>query len=166
MLSVPLLLNLWLASAILFFSVCYVIGGQWRKWVRRYLGSNFLGSSIIAIFLIKHGVSWWLIPVVIGGAWYCPSLILFSYSVNNDRFWTKVSQRGVYGLSLGLAGFAVSLSTGAWGWGIAQVILAVAGNIYFGAVNPFGSRWGNFSTLATDFCIALSSTVFLVPILL
>ena len=159
------MLILWLIVAVLFFCVCYVIGGQWRKWVRRYLGSNILGASVIAIFLIKYGVTLWLIPVVLGSVWYCPSLIVFSYSVNNDRFWTKVSQRGVYGLSLGLAGLAISLGTGALGWGIAQVVLAIAGNIYFGAVNPFGSKWGDRSTMLTDFCIALSSTILLIPVM-
>lgn len=148
---------------LLFFTVCYVIGGQGHKWVRRYLGPAVFGSGLILLsfFDRKFGT-----PVLLGAIWYCPSLILFKYGVNDGNVFKKVLLRGLYGGSLGIAGLLVSISAGHIGWGIIQLFSAVWHSIYFGVRNPFSqySNFGNLATIMEDVCI-ITGCVSIIPFL-
>lgn len=150
-----IILNLFL---IAFFVVCYAVGGQGHKWIRRFLGPGVFGAGLILLSILKHHFG--VLPVL-AGAWYIPSLILFKYGVNDGPIWKKVFLRGVYGASLGVSGLLAGIAGHNVLLGVAQLILATATSILFGVLNPF-SKLGDKGVILEDACIAFGC-VFLVP---
>lgn len=145
-------------SLILFWCACYAIGGQGKKWVRRFLGAGVFGLGVATF---GH----FALLALIAGAWYVPSLVIFKYGVNDGSTLKKVVMRAVYGASLGLSGLLAGISSHHAALGLAQLVMATLGSVYFGVANPFGSRWGNWSTIWSDVCIALLA-VGMVPFIL
>lgn len=164
---------------VLFFSGCYAAGGQGPKWVRRFLGSILFGLSLILLAVLTGIRNWQLAPIVIGAAWYCPSLCIFHYGVNDGNTTKKIVLRGIYGGSLGLAGFLVAIGAGNPILGVFQAVVAASSSVYFGVVNPFSNDpklrsliqqyphigWlQNLPVILEDICIA-SGCVSFIPFL-
>jgi len=146
-------------ALVVLFAALGAVGGQGFKWARRFVASISFGSGIalMAYFEGKLGVL-----TVIGCAWYCPSLLIFKYGVNDGNIWAKIKLRGLYGLSLGLSAVLIGLDSGLLSIGLYQLALACGASVFFGVLNPFPSSWGNWATVAEDFCI-YSLCVCLVP---
>ena len=147
--------------AVLLFIACYIIGGHGPKYVRRFVGSIGFGVLMILISLLNGTFGLFL---ALGASWYCPSLIIFKYGVNDGNVFRKVVLRGIYGASLGFAGLLISLSTGHLFLGVSQVILAAIASIFFGVINPF-SKLGDKGVMLEDACIA-SGAICLVPFII
>jgi len=143
---------------VLFFCVCYAVGGQGPKWVRRFLGAGIFGAGIILMAVLKKHFG---VLSLLAGAWYIPSLLIFKYGVNDGNIAKKIALRAVYGASLGLPGLLMGIAGHHIVLGFLQLILAITGSVYFGVVNPF-SKYGDKGVMAEDFCIALCA-VAMVP---
>ena len=147
--------------AIAVFIACYALGGQGQKYFRHWIGPASLGSFILLVTLLKDNLSPF---VLLGSLLYLLAANGFAYGdkQTHDKTWLKVLFRGLCGLSYGLCGLLIGVGSGHWVLGVIQAILATAGSIFFGVVNPLGSRWGNWSTVVTDVCIA-AGYVLLIP---
>lgn len=164
---------------VVFFTVCYAAGGQGPKWMRRFLGSIGFGLGIIglALWTGKRGAD--LIFICLGAAWYCPSLCIFSYGVNDGNETKKIWKRGIYGASLGVAGMAIAL--GASGAvhiaaGFINLGFSISNSIYFGVKNPFSEdpkmaqlilqypKLQNLPTILEDVCI-ITGAITIIPFL-
>lgn len=141
---------------VIYFIFCYAVGGQGPKWIRRFLGPIIFGLGVMTVSALRGHLS---IVTVLASAWYCPSLIIFRYGVNDNDTRKKVFLRMVYGASLGAAGFLIGVSGGHIGLGVLQFITATAGSAFFGLVNPF-SRLGDKGVVLEDLCIAACAVCF------
>ena len=141
--------------SVVFFAYFYQEGGQTHPWVRRFIGGIGFGLSIWGLALLAHQL---VLLVFLAGAWYCPSMIIFKYGVNDGSVLKKAVLRGVYGASLGLSGLLAGIGAHHAFLGVLQLVSAVGGCVYLGVMNPFSKypKLGNKATRLEDICIALS----------
>lgn len=140
---------------VIFFTACYVTGGQGQKWIRRFLGPAFFSICLAWIASVSHKDKLWLATAL----WYCPSFIIFKYGVNDGSVPKKVLLRGIYGASFGAPGLLLGICSGHPWLGAFQFISAIGNSVYFGVTNPF-SRYpqiGNIATILEDICICTGS---------
>src|SRR3990167_2311497 len=120
------------------FVICYFLGGQGPKFMRRWIGPSVLAAA--------NG---------------------FSYGIKytRDRTGLKILFRGLCGASYGLVGLIVGILAGHPWLGALQLLLATSGSILFGVLNPFKFIHDDKSTMLEDACIA-SSYVILLPFMI
>lgn len=159
---------------VLFFTACYAIGGEGPKWVRRFLGSIVFGAGLILLSILSHKFGIW---ILLGAAWYCPSLLIFKYGVNDGNVTKKILLRGIYGTSLGLAGLLVSISGHHAISGLLNLIAATGNTIWLGVKNPFSNdpklriliiqnqNLQNLPVILEDVCIILGA-IAIIPFLI
>ena len=146
------------ALVVIFAALC-ALGGQGIKQFRRFVAPAIFGGGICFLAYLKNELG---LLVALGSGWYCPSLLLFKYGVNDGNVWKKILLRGLYGGSLGLGGLLIGLGLGHPWLGSIQLVLASASCITFGVVNPFPNSWGNLATVVEDLFI-YGLAVILIP---
>ena len=138
---------------VVVFIVLYAIGGQGYRWTKKWVGPSVFGISVIGISILTKTFGWLLLA---GSLLYLVASNSFSYGEKwtQGKFWKKILFRGLSGLMYGISGILIGISLGDAVLGIAQLAMAVSISIIFGVFNPFGSKFGNWSTVLEDICIA------------
>lgn len=117
---------LWVTS----FAGLYGFGGIKRKWLRRFVGSVWMGIGVYGFSSWSQDFHFWylLYPILL-----CISLHL---GYGGDDFATKFRKRALYGLLLGIS--AVPLVFGLYLWSLfsIHVCLCVLVSTIFGVFNP------------------------------
>jgi|SRR3990167_11255758 len=140
------------------FVICYFLGGQGPKFMRRWIGPSVL-AAVIVLFQMNL--------VALLALLYLAAANGFSYGIKytHDRAGLKILFRGLCGASYGLVGLIVGILAGHPWLGALQLLLATSGSILFGVLNPFKFIHDDKSTMLEDACIA-SSYVILLPFMI
>lgn len=140
-------MELWKVVLIIGYCALYAAGGQGHGWMRR-----FAAPAVLALTLAVFGGSLiaTLLPFI--------ALLLPGYGVKNtqDIVWKKVLFRGIQGLGYSLAVAAFALAYHNPVLAVGQILIGIAGSVFFGVVNPIGSHLDDASAALTDTFIALS----------
>lgn len=135
------------------FVLLYAAGGQGHKWTKKWVGPSVFAALVILIAFLDKKLS---IFTVIGSLSYLAAANGFAYGekFTHNKTGLKILFRGLCGASYGLCGLIISINTGHFIVGLAQLFLATAGSIIFGVLNPF-SNLGDKGVVLEDLCIAL-----------
>lgn len=144
-------LKLLLVVQFVFF---YQEGGQGFSWMKKWLASSVLAGLLLLTLFLGHKLGW---LSAAGSLLYIAAANGFAYGdkFTHGKTWLKFLFRGLCGASYGVCGLLIGIGTHHWALGLAQLILATAGSILLGVLNPFPNKWGNWATRAEDICISL-----------
>lgn len=116
--------------AILFFAICYTIGGRDFRWVRRYLG-GFGFVFLVCLASLLDG-TFKIIPILI--------LLLFPlglrFGTGEERTIGKFIPRLIYGFYFGMIGMAIGIFSGHLILGCFHFALALTSSVVLGVFNP------------------------------
>ena len=124
-LAVASILGLAIGSAL------YMMGGRKDKWIRRFIGSAVISSTVIGLLLVfglfqvKH--LWIYLLMIVG----------FSQGYGADIGWDKVIRRSLYAIGVVSSGLLLAWTMGGSAWMVFPLHLGVAlWSIWLGYHNP------------------------------
>ena len=115
------------AAAI--FGLLYGIGGMWRKWVRRFVGSFFYGFCLYLFSVLQGSFNWWylLSPLLLMGALHK------GYSNRDGQGWKR---RLLCALLLSISALPIAIVTGNWILFGVHTLLCFTAMVILGVTNP------------------------------
>lgn len=125
------------------FTAFYGFGGISNKWLRRFVGSFWMGIGIYGFSSWLHTFHLWylLYPILL-----CASLHI---GYGADTIGKKILRRSIYGFAVGIS--AIPLLFGNYNYllFIYHVILCVLSSVLLGAFNPTKNARDEESLIAT-----------------
>lgn len=109
----------------------YMQGGRKHKWIRRFLGSLVLASTVILSSIVMGIFDWWMMAVY-------PCLAFgFSLGYGGDDFAEKFWRRLSFALGVTSAGLTMALILGGNAWWVLAPHLGIAvWTVFLGIKNP------------------------------
>jgi len=112
----------------------YSLGGRKGKWLRRFVGSFIIASTLWICSVVMHNFYWWFLLA------YPLLAIGFSFGYGADVFWEKVFKRTCFALMVMSAGLVCAIVVGGNAWMVFIYQVGVGlWSIFLGVKNPISA---------------------------
>lgn len=114
----------------LLYSLCYGLGGMWRKWIRRFLGPlGIFLPALIVLSLLNNSFSFW---VLVSPFLFCAAAHL-GYSDNDG---TGPYKRLIAGAAYAVAALPIAVAKQVWLLFYIHSALCIGFMYFLGTRNP------------------------------
>ena len=112
------------------FTALYGFGGIKNKYLRRFVGSFWMGLGIYGFSYGMNNFHWFYL--------FYPALLCASLHIGygGDDVATKIRKRSIYGMALAVSALPLCLGSHLWALFGLHVVLCVMASVLLGVFNP------------------------------